>query len=125
MAEPDAASDSGPRPWSIEELRAAYHWLYFRKPFPAYFPKEADAYSDLVTDLEPFGGRSASAIQQLLREKFGTPPHQDQVLLAYAALHSETDNWTFTRPYSGKLCFISCMRSGRLNWVRASVACVF
>jgi hypothetical protein len=103
MAAVDAAASSGPRPWSIDELRVAYHWLYFRKPFPTFFPSDENRYDGLVADLKHLGGRSASAIQRLLRDTFGTPPNQDQVLAAYGALYSDVDNWINVRQDSGKL----------------------
>ena len=81
--------------YSDDERWAICVWLFCRKPFPTYFPLDAEPYADIVQTLADMGHeRSSDAIRHMLDRQFGSNLTQERVLDELRALYErQPDNW--------------------------------
>ncbi len=81
--------------YSDDERWAICVWLFRRKPFPTYFPLDAEPYADIVQTLADMGHvRSFAAIQRMLGRQFGSNLTQERVLDELRVLYErQPDNW--------------------------------
>ena len=81
--------------YSDDERWAIFTWLSRRKPFPTYFPLDAELYAELVQALADMGHeRSFDAIRQMLEAHFGSDLTKERVLDELRVLYErQPDNW--------------------------------
>jgi hypothetical protein len=81
--------------YSDDERWAIFTWLSRRKPFPTYFPLDAELYAEIVQALADMGHeRSFAAIRQMLDRQFGSDLTQERVLDELRVLYErQPDNW--------------------------------